>query len=71
MKSYLSPLATCLVCLSFALLVPDVYAQFSGGGVGVKWEVAVLVMALVNSPRAATLATNLVAPIVQQAYKHP
>lgn len=31
MKPYLSALATCLV-LSSALLVPDVYAQFGGGG---------------------------------------
>ena len=34
MKPYLSALATCLVLLSSALLVPDVYAQFSGGGGG-------------------------------------
>ena len=34
MKSYLSALATCLVLFSSALLVPDVYAQFSGGGGG-------------------------------------
>lgn len=33
MKPYISALATCLV-LSSALLVPDVYAQFSGGSGG-------------------------------------
>lgn len=33
MKSYLGALATCLV-LSSAMLVPDVYAQFNGGGMG-------------------------------------